>query len=94
MDGPNKPRIPRDDKLRADWSKKERDVMLHFPVGYSTNCDAHYLSGVFDKAFIAEMEARQYDLTTLRFEISPKAGSHKFRSTRPGPALGPEGGIA
>ena len=52
-------------KLRATWSKREQDVMIHFP----RKCDGHYLSGVFDKQFIQEMRQRGYDLTTLRFSI-------------------------
>ena len=70
------------DKLRANWSKRERDVMLHFPVGYSTNTDVHYLSGVFSREFQAEMAKRGYDITTMKFEISPKEGNPKFRSQR------------
>lgn len=68
------------DKLRAYWSKKERDVMLHWPAGTHTKCDGSYLSGVFDKAFQKEMERRGYDLTTLKFSIEPKAGNQRFTS--------------
>lgn len=71
------------EKLRANWSRREHDVMLHFPVGFSTKTDAHYLSGVFGKEFIAEMTARGYDMTTMRFEISPRRGNPKFLSERP-----------
>ena len=58
------------DKLRATWSKREQDVMIHFP----RKCDGHYLSGVFDKRFIQEMQQRGYDLTTLRFSIEQQSG--------------------
>lgn len=70
------------DKLRAYWSKRETDVMLHFPLGRQTVCDGHWLSGVFDKNFIEQLEARGYDPTTLRFSVEPKSGNEKFASQR------------
>ena len=80
-------------ELRANWSKRERDVMLHHPIGFSTNTDAHYLSGVFGRDFQREMENRGYDISTMRFAISPKAGNPKFRSQRPeDDAKGADGG--
>lgn len=72
------------DKLRASWSKREDDVMLFHPLGQSTKCDAHYLSDLFDKEFQKEMENRGYDMTTFKFEISPKVGNERFASQRAG----------
>lgn len=57
------------DPLRATWSKRERDVIIHYP----RKCDGHWLSGVFDKAFTDELEKRGYDVTTLRFSVHRKA---------------------
>lgn len=75
--------MKRADKLRADWSKKERDIMLHFPIGFSTKSDGHWLSVIFGKEFAAEIEARGYDISTMKFEVSPAIGNPKFRSQRP-----------
>ena len=57
--------------------------MLHYPIGFSTSSDGHWLSGIFDKEFIADIKVRGYDVTTLKFEVSPMAGNTKFRSQRP-----------
>ena len=59
------------DKLRATWSKKEKDVMLHFPLGRLTKSDAHWLSGIFTAEFIQELKERGYDHTTMKFEVYP-----------------------
>lgn len=75
------------DKLRADWSKRERDVMLHFPVGESTRSDGHYLSGIFSKEFTEELTRRGYDISTMKFEISPAKGNPRFRSQQPDPDM-------
>lgn len=71
------------DKLRVTWSRREHDTMIHFPLGFGTSCDGHYMAGVFGKDFIREMTERGYDITTVRFQISPKVGNPKFRSQRP-----------
>lgn len=54
------------DPLRATWSKRESDVMIHYP----RKCDGHWLSGIFNQAFINELRGRGYDLTTLRFSVT------------------------
>ncbi len=66
-------------KLRARYCKRERDIVLEFPLGFGTKSDGHYLSGIFNREFKQEMTNRGYDIATLRFEISPKAGDPKFR---------------
>lgn len=72
------------DKLRATWSEKQQDVILHFPLGSGTSSDGHYLAGVFNKAFTDELQDRGYNLATLKFSIEPhptnKVG--KFASMR------------
>jgi len=75
--------VKRADKLRVDWSKGESDVLIHFPLGFGTKSDGHYISAVFDKDFLREMQERGYDTATLKFEISPTKGNPKFRSQRP-----------
>lgn len=77
------------DKLRVTWGRGEREVLFHFPLGAGTRSDAHYLSSmVFTKEVTDELEARGYDLKTLRFEISPAAGNERFASQRPEPGGG------
>lgn len=70
------------DKLRATWSKREKDIMLHYPLGFSTRCDGSYLSHIFGKKFTDEMDERGYDITTLKFSIEPKKGDKRFASQR------------
>jgi hypothetical protein len=55
--------------LKANWSKRERDVMIHYP----RSPDGHWLAGVFDKSFVDELDRRGYDVTTLRFSVKSKA---------------------
>ena len=69
-------------KLRARWSKKENDILYSYP----RRPDGHYLYHIFDKknkrgtfgydlpplSFLEDLEARGYDLTTLKFEIELK----------------------
>ncbi len=71
------------DKLRANWSIRERDLMLHYPCGVGTKSDAHWLADVvFPKSVTDELAARGYDVTTLKFSIEPKAGERRFSSQR------------
>jgi len=61
-------------KLRANWSKKENDVMLHYPLGVRTKSDGSYLCSVFTAEFVQEMKDRGYDITKMKFEIPIKQG--------------------
>jgi len=70
------------DKLRLYWEKSEGLTCLH-PLGFQTQCDAGFLSGIFDKAFLDEMTRRGYDVKTLRFSIEPQKGNQRFSSQRP-----------
>lgn len=70
------------DKLRADWSKRENDIILHWPLGSQTKCDASWLSDLFNKEVTAELEKRGYDVKTLKFSIEPQKGNDKFASQR------------
>lgn len=56
-------------KLRAYWSKRKGDLMFDYPLGVMTSADASYLSGIFNKDFIQELENRGYDTTKIKFEI-------------------------
>jgi hypothetical protein len=76
------PKIDRENTLMARWSKKEDDVLFSFP----RKVDGHLLSFYFGhlkprqlldsdpepKTFFEELEARGYDLKTLRFSIKRK----------------------
>lgn len=57
-----------DYKLWVNWSKKENDIMIHFP----RKRDGHYISLLFNNDFIKEMESRGYDITTIKFSIKRK----------------------
>lgn len=67
------------EKLSAIWSKRFRDVFYRSPNQW----DGHLLHAVLcaprwnvdgerQKTFIEELEARGYDITTLRFEVLRK----------------------
>lgn len=71
-------------KLRARWSKKEKDLLFSYPQ----RCDGHYLYWVFcaeklkdaigrETTFVQELEQRGYDITTLKFEIKLKSETHQ-----------------
>lgn len=61
------------DKLTARWLKKERDIIVNYPLGCGTNTDmCYFFDEVLDKKKCLELEKRGYDLSTLKFEISPK----------------------
>lgn len=70
-------------KLRAKWDRRQRDLMIHWPAGESTNSDAHWLSGVLGKEFTDELERRGYALSTLKFSIEPRLLNQRFASQRP-----------
>lgn len=68
------------DKLRAYWSKRESDIVLHWPGGHGTKSDGHWLSGIFDQKFIDELRCRGYDPTTIKFSVAPQVGNMRFAS--------------
>ena len=70
------------DKLRAYWSKRENDLMLHYPLGTGTSSDAHWLSGIFDDKFTQSIKDRGYDPETIKFEVCPQQGHQGFASER------------
>jgi hypothetical protein len=63
----------KDGWLTAEWSKKENDILFHFP----RSCDGHLLHQVLtsefsifrDKSFIQELRERGYDIETLQFSV-------------------------
>ena len=70
------------DKLRVTYSKRERDLMMHYPLGFMTKNDGHYLANTFSKAFTDELTQRGYDITTMKFSIEPLAGQTRFAAQR------------
>jgi hypothetical protein len=69
------------DKLHAHWSEKENDLICWHPLGQQTQCDASYFfSEILDKDKCMELKRRGYDLSTLKFEISPSKGNTRFWS--------------
>jgi hypothetical protein len=68
----------RDNVLSAKWSKKEGDIMIHYPSSpdghllHNVLAAKHYhpLAKVWDNlSFREELIARGYDITTLKFSI-------------------------
>lgn len=71
-------------KLRANWSKREKDIIVHYPLGIGTGCDCNYLlSDIFNKEFMEEMKSRGYDLSTLRFSINVDTKHKRFEEKFP-----------
>ena len=71
-------RLLKKDKLTAYWDKKENCIGAYHPLGFMTQTDAHYLfDKVFTKEFVKEMTDRGYDVTTMKFEISPKLPNYE-----------------
>lgn len=70
------------EKLRVFWSKKEKDLLFHYPKGISTVSDARYLADIFSKEVLNELTERGYDVNTLKFSIEPQRGNQKFSSAR------------
>lgn len=76
-------KIDKKDKLTACWKyDKEQsryDLIVNYPLGRLTSADTSYLLGnVFTKEFISEMERRGYDISTIKFEISPKIPTNRL----------------
>lgn len=85
----------RDNTLRAQWSKRERDVSFGWPSGPQTKADGHLLHSVFgverypppsplnrlpDPSLLKELERRGYDITTLCFSICKKVGHPRWKT--------------
>ena len=71
-------RLKKKEKLTAYWDKKENCIGAYHPLGFMTQTDAHYLfDNVFTKEFVKEMTDRGYDVTTMKFEISPKLPNYE-----------------
>lgn len=78
--------------LKINWSKKEKAVMYHHPSGNQTATDSQYLhqklgmptykAHCFDPepSFLAELEERGYDLTTIIFSICKKEGHKRWEN--------------
>ena len=74
----------KENKLRAKWSKREKDIIINYPLGIQTNCDMGYLFyDVFTKEFKKEMKERGYDIETLKFEIKVDEKGERFKEKFP-----------
>ncbi|XZH78899.1 hypothetical protein ACSW8S_18695 (plasmid) [Clostridium perfringens] len=74
----------KENKLRARWSKREKDIVVTYPRGIQTVCDCNYLfSNVFNDDFVEEIKARGYDITTLKFEIKVDEKGERFEKKFP-----------
>ena len=65
------------DKLTVKWSKKEKDLIIHYPsrpdgaLAHSAFCSEqhHPFDDTWSKSFVEELKSRGYDITTLKFSI-------------------------
>lgn len=74
----------KENKLRARWSKGEKDILVTYPLGIQTKCDCNYLlCNIFNDNFVKEMKSRGYDLTTLKFEIKVDSNGKRFKEKFP-----------
>jgi hypothetical protein len=88
------------DKLRYRWNAKLRDFWISYPRSADGHLIAGHFGGkrmaadyggpgpsriVFDPSFTAELEARGYDLTTLKFEVRMKKCIHVDPPVAPAP---------
>jgi hypothetical protein len=70
----------RETTLWADWSKRQQDVVFHWPDAKADGrllyaylaCERREFDGTWGPSLLKELEARGYDLTTLRFSIKKK----------------------
>lgn len=76
-------RRTKENSLSAYWSKREKDIVFCYPA----KVDGHFLhnrfsnppwryDGMIDTAFLDELKARGYDVSTLRFSVM-KDPTHK-----------------
>lgn len=65
-------------ELKARWSKRERDVMMEWGGSGADKSDGSWLNSWlsyhkgFDGTLLEELEARGYDVTTLRISVKRK----------------------
>lgn len=68
--------ITRKGRLLARWSRKDNDFLITFPSGP----DGHFLYGLVShheklssgRTLLEELEARGYDIKTLRIQVDRK----------------------
>lgn len=73
-----------ENKLKMRWSKREKDILIDYPLGILTKADANYLfSYVFTDEFQKEFIKRGYDITTIKFEITVDPKSERFETRFP-----------
>lgn len=70
-------------KLKVNWSKKEKDLLITYPLGLGTVCDGHYIADLFNKSVVKELSDRGYDIKTLKFEISVDPNHPDFNKNFP-----------
>lgn len=76
---------PKRTGLRIRWSKREHDLMFHHdrhrPDGHLMNYFFCFLKSGQERTFVEELEARGFDLTTLKFSILRKPEPPKETTT-------------
>jgi len=85
------PRRTRENTLSMYWSKREKDIVYAYPSKVDGHMLHHRLGSEvynkwkdeYDLSFFKELEARGYDLTTLRFSICKKEDHPRWKKDEP-----------
>ena len=65
-------------ELKANWSKREKDIMFSWGAEGADKCDGNWLNNWltwhkgFDNTFLKELESRGYDITSLKISVKRK----------------------
>jgi hypothetical protein len=74
-------------RLHVRWSQKERALLYHHPDSSSNGgMLAYYFEGIRypgDKTLAQELDARGYDVKTLRFSVQKKATAQTSPPRKP-----------
>lgn len=54
--------------VKIQYSKKEKDFLIHYENDYSSNA-AYINDHILNKEFVDELKNRGYDVSTLKFSI-------------------------
>jgi len=78
----DKKNINKKQEIKVVWNKQNGDVTITWPLGVGTYSDAYLMNSIFNEFILNEFDRRDYDLSTIKFSISPKKKSDRFSSTR------------
>lgn len=71
-------------KLKISWCKKEKDILVTYPLGIKTNCDASFLYNMLEKCnFVEEVKNRGYDIKSIKFSIEVDKNNERYKTKFP-----------